>query len=492
MKKSIALLVVALYGAVSLCYGQEVRASISGIVSDPSGAPVAGASVSVTSVSTNTSVTTQTNDTGNYLTPFLPPGTYVLTVEHTGFKKYLQENIVLQALDKARIDVQLSLGTLADSVTVSSAVSALQTETASRGQNISNELIANIPTQGRNPFQIAWAAPGVVKTGGWRYLRSFDIGGTSGFSVNGGRNQENEVLLDGISNVQSSRQVIHVPTMESVQEFKVQTNTYDAQYGRTGGGIVTIVTKSGSNQLHGTAYEYFQNDKLNANQFELNAGGIPKSPNHINAFGFEVGGPVLIPKVINGKDKLFWMLAYEGMRQRSADPGVVTVPQMDWRTGDFSSLLNAQGQQVLIYDPLTTAADGSRQPFAGNRIPNSRLNPIAVNALQYYPAPTSAGVGPAHVQNYPYPSRWVGDLNQWIGRFDYYINPRNTVYFRYGQNPYSEYRGLVFVTDPSQKNPAEPTGNSPLIRNGRNWTFDWTSTLSPRMTLDLRAGLNRW
>jgi hypothetical protein len=448
--------------------------------------------VSVTSVSTNTSVTTQTNDTGNYLTPFLPPGTYVLTVEHTGFKKYLQENIVLQALDKARIDVQLSLGTLADSVTVSSAVSALQTETASRGQNISNELIANIPTQGRNPFQIAWAAPGVVKTGGWRYLRSFDIGGTSGFSVNGGRNQENEVLLDGISNVQSSRQVIHVPTMESVQEFKVQTNTYDAQYGRTGGGIVTIVTKSGSNQLHGTAYEYFQNDKLNANQFELNAGGIPKSPNHINAFGFEVGGPVLIPKVINGKDKLFWMLAYEGMRQRSADPGVVTVPQMDWRTGDFSSLLNAQGQQVLIYDPLTTAADGSRQPFAGNRIPNSRLNPIAVNALQYYPAPTSAGVGPAHVQNYPYPSRWVGDLNQWIGRFDYYINPRNTVYFRYGQNPYSEYRGLVFVTDPSQKNPAEPTGNSPLIRNGRNWTFDWTSTLSPRMTLDLRAGLNRW
>ena len=176
---------------------------------------------------------TNSNDTGSYLTPFLAPGTYLLAVEHTGFKKFVQENIVLQALDKARVDVQLTLGTMAESVTVTEAVSALQTETASRGQNIANELIANIPTQGRNPFQIAWAAPGVVKTGGWRYLRSFDIGGTSGFSVNGGRNQENEVLLDGISNVQSSRQVIHVPTMDSVQEFKVQTNTYDAQYGRT-------------------------------------------------------------------------------------------------------------------------------------------------------------------------------------------------------------------------------------------------------------------
>jgi len=353
-------------------------------------------------------------------------------------------------------------------------------------------LINEVPTQGRNPFQIAWAAPGVVKTGGWRYLRSFDIGGTSGFSVNGGRNQENEVLMDGISNVQSSRQVIHVPTMDSVQEFKVLTNTYDAQYGRTGGGIVTIVTKSGTNELHGRAYEYFQNDKLNANQFELNASGIPKSPNHINAFGFEVAGPVWIPKVVNGKNKLFWMIAYEGMRQRSADPGVATVPLLDWRSGDLSTLLNAQGQPVLIYDPLTTATDGTRQVFAGNKIPQTRLSPIAMAALKYYPAPTSNGICPAHIQNYPYPSRWVCDLNQWIGRMDYNINSRNVVSFRYVQNPYSEFRGLVFLTDLSQKNPAEPTGNAPLIRNGRNWTFDWTSTLTPHMTFDLRSGLNRW
>ena len=484
MSRNLAVFLSLILLATVAAYAQEVRASITGIVSDPSSAPVAGATVTVTNLSTNAAVVTQTNETGSYTTPFLAPGTYTLSVEQTGFRKYVQENIVLQALDRARTDVQLQLGTLSDSVTVSASAVTLQTETASRGQTISNEMIENVPTQGRNPFQIAWAAPGVVKSGGWRYLRSFDIGGTSGFSVNGGRNQENEVLLDGISNVQSSRTVIHVPTMDSVQEFKVQTNTYDAQYGRTGGGIVTIVTKSGTNQIHGIAYEYFQNDKLNANQTELNAANIKKSPNHINAFGFEAAGPVYIPKVADARNKLFWMLAYEGMRQRSADPGIQTVPQVEWRGGDFSTLFNAQGQQVVIYDPLTTQKDGTRTPFAGNQLPSNRISKFATEAFKYYPAPTSAGLGPAHIQNYPYPSRWIGDLDQWIGRMDYNINSKNIVYFRYGQNPYSEYRGLVFITDPSQRNPAEPTGNAPLIRNGRNWTFDWTSTLSP--THDVR------
>jgi len=481
-----------LLSAAAICYGQEVRASISGSVTDPSGAPISGAIVIVTNPASNAATTETTNDTGTYLAPFLAPGTYVLTVEHPGFKRYVRENIVLQSLDKARIDIHLELGNLADSVTVSSSVSTLQTETATRGQGISNELVSNLPTQGRNPFQIMWAAPGVIKVGTWRYLRSFDSGGTSGFSINGGRNQENEVLLDGISDMQSNRSVINVPTLESIQEFKVLTNTYDAQYGRTGGGVITIVTKSGTNSLHGTLFENFQNAKLNANQSELNAAGIPKSPNHINAFGFQLDGPVLIPKVFNGRNRLFWLISYEGMRQRSADPGVATVPTLAERAGDFSGLFNAQGQQVLIYDPTTTAKDGSRTPFAGNKIPASRISPIAAAAFAFYPAPTSLGTGPAQINNYPFPSRWVGDLNQVIGRLDYQITSKNNVSFRYGQNPYSEYRGLVFVLDLSQKNPAEPTGNAPLLRNGRNWTWNWTSTISPSLTFDLRAGLNRW
>ncbi len=489
------LQVAALAGLWSLgstAYGQEVRASITGTVSDPAGAPVAGAAVTVTNTATNTTVSTQTTDSGNYLTPFLAPGKYVLVVERAGFKKFIREDIELEGLDKARVDLRLEIGALSDSVTVTSTVSVLQTETATRGQTISSEMLDNIPTMGRNPFQLAWSAPGIVKTGSFRYLRAFDIGGTSGFSINGGKSQENEVLLDGISDVQSSRQVIGVPTIDSVQEFKVLTNTYDAQYGRTGGGIITIVTKGGGNQIHGNAFEYLQNDKLNANQSELNAAGTPKSPNHINTFGFHAGGPIFIPKVFDGRNRLFWTLSYEAERQRSADPGVATLPLDAWRKGDFSSLANAQGQPVLIYDPTTTQANGTRTPFAGNVIPANRINPIAAKVLSYYPEPNTGGVNASHLNNYTYPSRWVGDMNAWVGRADYQINSRNSFFFRYSQNPYTEFRSLVFVTDLSQKNPAEPTGNAPLIRNGRNWTFDWTSTLTPHMTFDLRGGLNRW
>ncbi len=492
LRPKLASCLLALLAACSLSYAQEVRASISGLVTDPSGAAVVHATVRVTNLANRVAITTTTNETGAYVTPFLAPGSYEMTIESSGFKKFLRQNLILQVQDHARIDAALEVGDMTQSVTVKDAVSTLETETASRGAALSNEMIANLPTQGRNPFQIAWAAPGVFKSGGWRYLRSFDIGGTTGFSANGGRSSENEVLLDGISNVQSSRQVIHVPTMDSIQEFKVLLNTYDAQYGRTGGGVVTMVTKGGGNGFHGSLYEFLQNDKLNANQFELNAAGTARPPNKINAYGFQASGPVWIPKVYNGKNKLFWMLAYEGMRQRSADPGVANVPLAEWRTGDFSTLFNAAGAQVLIYDPLTTANDGTRTPFAGNKLPSNRISKMATEAFSYYPAPKSNGVGPAHIQNYPYPSRWVGNLDQWIGRMDLALNSRNNLYFRYGQNPYSEYRGLVFILDPAQKNPAEPTGNAPLIRNGRNWTFDWTSTLSPRMTFDLRAGLSRW
>jgi len=494
--RSYVLLLVFL----GLCFrasAQEVRANITGIVTDPTGAAVVNAKVTVTNRATNLTVEATTNTSGSYATPYLAPGAYQLTVEATGFKKYVRSDVALQAGDRARVDVQLEVGELTQSVTVDAAVSQLQTETATRSQVLSNEIIQNVPTQGRNPFQIAWAASGVIKSGSWRYLRSFDIGGTSGISINGGREKTNEVLLDGISNVRAEYTVISIPTTESVQEFKVQSNTYDAQYGRTGGGVITIVTKGGTNEFHGTAFEYFQNDKLNANQSELNTpqtvAGVfypkgRKPPNHINQFGAMVSGPIVIPKVINGKNRLFWMLSWESMRQRSADPDVKTFPTMDIRTGDFSQLYNAQGQQVLIYDPFSTQADGTRTPIPGNRIPANQIDPVAAKLLSFYPAPTSEGTGPAHINNYPYPSMWRASFDQFVGRTDAIINSKNTVFFRYNENPFQEYRAVVFGLN----NPAEPTGNAPLLRNGRNIMMNWTSTLSPTMTFDFRFGLNRW
>lgn len=467
---------------------QEVRASLSGIVTDSSGAPVQGANVVLTNVDRNVSMPTATNETGNYQFSFLVPGPYRLTVEHSGFKKYSRESITLEAQDKARLDVALELGDMSQSVTVQADVSLLQTETASRAQVVSNQLIANLPTQGRNPFQIAWSMPGVVKTGDWRYLRAFDIGGTTGFSINGGRRGDNEVLLDGISNVRGNRTVVGVPSMDAVQEFKVLTNTYDSQYGRTGGGIVTIVTKGGGNTFHGNAFEYFQAEELNANQSELNRVGTRKPPMNINTFGFQASGPVYLPKLLDGRNRLFWLLSYEGLRQRSADPGSVNFPLMEWRNGDFSTLRNAQGQPVIIYDPLTTDAAGNRTAFPNNQIPASRISPVAAQVLKFYPAPNAPGDGPARINNYIYPSRWVADMNSWSGRLDYRVNDMHAVYFRYSQNPFSEYRALVW----NGSNAAEPTGNAPLIRNARNWLADWTAVLSPTMTFNLRAGLARW
>ena len=469
-------------------FAQEVRASLSGLITDKSSAPIAAAEVLITNTATNATLRAQSSSSGNYVLPFLAPGRYTLNVQLKGFKKFVRENIVLQAQDKARVDIELEVGDLTQSITVSDAVSLLETESASRSQVIANELLQNVPTQGRNPFQIAWSAAGVIKTGDWRYLRSFDIGGTTGISINGGKNRENEVLLDGISNVRGDRTVIHVPTMETVQEFKVLTNTYDSQYGRTGGGIVSIVTKSGGNQFHGNAFEYFQAEELNANQSELNRTGVKKPPMNINTYGLQASGPVWIPKIYDGRNKLFWLVSYEAMRQRSADPGSLTVPLAAWRGGDFSTLQNAQGAQVAIYDPLTTQADGSRQAFAGNRIPANRIHPVAAAALRYYINPTSPGDGPARVNNYIYPSRWVANLDQWTGRMDYVINSRNNLFFRYGQNPFQEFRGLVWP----ERSVAESSGNTPLNRNGRNWTADWTSTLSPTTTFNLRAGLARW
>ncbi len=476
-------------------YCQEVRATITGQIVDPTGAAVAGASVNVTNTATRTVVSAKSNETGNFATPFLPPGMYELTVEAPGFKRFVRQNIILQAQDKLRLDVRMEVGDVNTSVTVSDSVSQLQTETASRSQVLASEIIANVPTQGRNPFQIAWAAAGVIKGSGWRYLRSFDIAGTTSITINGGREGQNEVLLDGISNVRAEWTVISVPTPESIQEFKVQSATYDAQYGRTSGGVITIVTKGGGNDFHGTAFEYFQNDKLNANQTELNQpmtlasqyypNGF-KGPNKINHFGAMASGPFYIPKVVNTRNRAFWMLSWESMRQRSADPGVVTFPIMDIRGGDFTKLYNGSGQQVLIYDPYSTKADGSRTPIAGNRIPASQLDPVAVKLLSYYPPPTSTGVGPAQANNNPYPSRWVCSFDQFVGRADVVINPSNNFFFRYGENPFQQFRNIIF----GLTNPAEPS--SSLLRNGRNVTINWTSTLSPRMTFDLRAGLNRW
>src|SRR5688572_24384524 len=354
-----------LHATAPLAFAQEVRASISGIVTDPSGSVVPGATITVTSVERNTSTSTVTSDTGNYLLQFLLPGHYRLTAELPGFKKLVRENIVLQVGDKARMDVALEVGGSSESVVVNDAAPLLETETATRGQVITSQQIGDIPNNGRNVFQLVWAVPGVIKTSTyWGSMENYALGNASGVSINGGKQKENETLMDGTIDTVANRDVNFQPPLESVKEFKVNTGIFDAAHGRTGGGVTTIITKSGTNAFHGSLYEFNKTDALGANPWVLNYLGEPKPHFVNNTFGFEVDGPVYLPKLFDGRNKVFFMVAYEGLQERSAGGDSTIVPTDATRAGDFSALSST------IYDPLTTRTVGGqivRDPFPGDR-----------------------------------------------------------------------------------------------------------------------------
>jgi len=278
---TIPILLLSLFA--SLLGAQEFRATISGTVTDQQSAIVPGAAVEVKNLDTNATVTTITNDSGNYVVPFLPTGQYTISVSLTGFKRAVRENILLRVGDRIQLDFQMEVGGVTEQVTVTAEVPLLETATASKGQVIDAAKVQDLPLLGRNPFMLAAVASGVQynPTQSSRSNRPFDNGGMDSFSINGGRLFSNEFLLDGVpdTNVESGQpsNLSFVPSPDATDEFKVQTNTYDAQYGRSAGGVINVSLKSGTNHLHGSLYHYFRNDILNANTFESNLARIDKS-----------------------------------------------------------------------------------------------------------------------------------------------------------------------------------------------------------------------
>ncbi|HUQ94232.1 MAG TPA: carboxypeptidase regulatory-like domain-containing protein, partial [Bryobacteraceae bacterium] len=445
---------------------QENRASISGQVTDSSGGAVPGATVVIRSLERNISTSTTTNDSGRYQVAFLLPGGYVISVEASGFRRYVREDVRLASAEKLGLDVSLELGALAETITVTGSVGLLETESASRGQLVTSRELHELPNLGRNVFQMVWAMAGVTRTGNsWGSMSPQGVANATGFSLNGSRAGENEVLLDGVSDVHGGRQVKNVPSLETVQEFKVITNPYDAQYGRTGGGVLTFTTKSGTNEFHGVMWEFVANNKFNANSFANNRVGNPRPQANTNLFGFEVDGPVYLPKIVNGRNKLFFMFSYEGWRSRGVDLQNFTLPVNAQRAGDFSGLYAANGQLVTLYDPLTTRPNDRggfvRDAFPGNRLPANRISPVASKAASFYPQPIYAGEGPGQVNNYVRPTPNIFGINQVASRIDYQLNSKNHFHFRYSNTPFEEIRALGWGD-----NVAEPSGNAPLTRNG--------------------------
>lgn len=478
--------------------GQEFRATISGTVTDPTGAAVVGAKVVVTDIQKNTRSEVATNQVGFYSVPFLLPSRYTVSVETSGFKKFVREDIVLGVNDKLGLDVSLEVGAMAESVTVTGEAAILQTETASRGGAVEQRLVEDMPNNGRNMFQVVFTMPGVYKPS-FSQGNSFDIGsgiGNANPQINGssqgtnGRAWNTEMLVDGLADNRSTKEIVNVPALETVQEIQVLTSMYDAAYGHTGGGVVSIITKSGTNSFHGVVFDRVTDNKWRANTWVENYLSRVKTRSRLHNYGFQVNGPIMLPKLFNGKDKLFFMLSWDKAPRDAKYFQYSNVPTVAMKGGDFSGLRGSSGA-VTIYDPLTTRLEGTkyvRTPFGGNIIPANQMDPVGKKMLSYYPNPNVTGGGVTGMErNLLHEGTQMDMTAQWAGRLDFRLSEKHSFFGRFtvtDQHRNGAYRFADYT-------PAEPDRDK-RGDGGRHFSFDWTSMINPTTTWTLRAGFARF
>ena len=478
------MLLPALLFCFSLLHGQDLRASLTGLVADSTGAILPNATVTATNVDTRVATSTKSNAAGSYVLLFLPPGQYRVQVEAVGFKQFVREGVALSTSERGTLDVTLEVGQMTETISVTDDAPLLETATASRINAVTGQQITNLPSNSRNIFNALLALPGVQKQDrNWGAFSNYGLVNSTRLSINGGVARDNEAVMDGVVNTQPSRSIVFQPPLEAVSEVSVQTSNFDASYGRFGGGVTAVTTKSGTNSLHGSTFWYHTNSALAANSWSQNFIGQPKPSGKANQFGFEVDGPVFIPKFLDGRNKLFFMLSYEGHRVKDQGGETTVVPDAALRGGDFS------GVSRTVYDPLTTTvANGQvvRTAFAGNRIPSSRINPVSANLAGFLPTPNITGQ-PYGITNYISPAGSTGEYDMLFGRMDFRINEKNSIYFTGGHMPYREVDGVLYPDSP-----ADPSTENPLARNFDRYVFDWTNMLDALTVLNFRAGYVRY
>ncbi len=429
-----------------LAVAQETRGTILGRVTDPSGAVVPGVAVRVTNAATNVTVSARTNSEGNFEIPYLLPGTYRIAAEMAGFKSFLHEGIELRIADRLSIPVTMQVGEITEQVTVTAETPLLETTTASMGQVIDQRRVAELPIAHGNPFLLIGLSPGVVHTQNPGLDRPFEPTHIVGYSMDGVRANRSEVTLDGTPNTALNNRwgvgdlmAGYTPPADTVQEFKVQTVTFDAGIVHTQGGVTSITLKSGGNALHGTGYYSLLDPSLNANLFFANMAGQPKGDFTYKRWGLSGTGPVWIPKIYNGKDRTFFSYGYEGIRESRAmgaayGAGTLTVPTPAQKQGDFSALLRV-GPQYQIYDPATRVpAPGGRtsvQPLPNNIIPASRLDPVARKIISYWSDPNAAGTPDGMFNLIRVNDPEIIAYYNHIGRIDHNISPKHRFFGRF-------------------------------------------------------------
>jgi len=481
----------------ALAFSQEFRATISGRVYDSSAGAVANAKVQAVHVANNETTNASTDASGTYSLPFLRPGVYKMSVTAPGFKVFNRENITVEVGRIMGIDVTLEVGAVTESVNVTAEVALLETQTASRVGVVTQRQVADLPLNTRNPFMLGAMMSGVTFRGAAIWQRPFDNGAIAEWSVNGGRQSNNEFLMDGAPNngQAGGNNIAYVPIVDAVQEFSVQQNSYDAQYGKTGGGIFNVVLKSGTNQFHATAWEFMRRKPLDANQFQNNAVGAARPAHRLDQYGFQLEGPLIIPKLLkkDGYVKGFFLGSYEGYYELWPQFLRNSYPAPEMRNGDFSKLTAANGQPVTIYNPYTArfnaAGDPERDPFPGNVIPASLISPVARNVTRFMPAPnaTTGGVRYAtqNLLNPEYPA--VDDFYNLILKFDFNVGDRDRVFFRHASNDRTENRCINGVCSGPGMD-----GQQPFQRINDAYVLDWVRTISPTLVLNVRGSHNRF
>src|SRR5215472_3298143 len=382
---------------------QDSRATLSGRVLDAQGSAVPNADVVVISDDTNVRQDTKTNEQGNWIVQFLLPGRYDFTVTAAGFRPAERKGITLQTGDIKDIDTQLEIGAATSQVTVTAEVPLIDTTAATSGTVIAQDQILEMPSSSRVLTVLATLSPGVFQqdqNNNTAHLWSHDA--ASALEVDGGRNntRSNNYELNGMPNLKTGGQVGFMPAPDAIQEFRVVMNAYDSSIGRQAGGTIQMVTKTGTARLHGSLYEFNQNNILNANTFQANLAGQPKAPIHFNEYGGTVGGPLWIPKVYNGKQKTFFFFAYDGTRNQDPRFGTRSLLNADERKGDFSQSFTSQVTggvrtriPITIYDPYSADAKGNRTVYPGMKIPTIQLSKVAQNILTYVPLPNTPSDG---------------------------------------------------------------------------------------------------
>jgi hypothetical protein len=480
-------------------FAQSERGSITGAVRDASGAVVPSAKITVTNSATNVTVNAVSNDQGEFTVPSLQPGTYTVRIEKQGFRPNEEKGLPVDAGSNVRADATLQVGSSTQAIEVQASAAQLQTEDAKNSVTLQNKLVDDLPLvvngSVRTPFDLASLTPDAK-----------NLGGDNGFSIGGGQAAAYGTSLDGVSTntsraLSKSWVASNSPSVEAIEQFTVDTNGYKAEYGHAGGGNLTYASKSGTNQFHGSAYEFLRNNDFDANNWFNNRSGIANSIYKQNDFGATVGGPVWIPKVYHGKDKTFFFFSYEGFRNRTGANGTqFTVPTPEMYSGNFQNWVTSAGTQIPIYNPLTQTTSGStvtRQVFPNNTIPQSLWSPMAVKALGVFQTSgmlvPNTGAVPGTVgyvaNNYLETSgTQIYPVNKWSVKADHTFNEKQSISGYFGD----DHEHQTYGPDGPPTLPGLYSNYNDLIQYSYVLRMSWNWIFSPTKINHFYAGGNNW